>query len=60
VNFFSETFLFIQAQYRVPVTAGTTARHLFYGFGIAGNIGKKKEEPVVVPPPPPVMPIDTR
>lgn len=58
VNFFDETFLFLQAQYRVPVTAGTTARHLFYGFGIGGNIGKKKEV-VVAPPPPPPVPVVT-
>ena len=60
MNFFEETYLFIQAQYRVPVTTGTTARHLFYGFGIAGNIGKKKEVVVLPPPPPPVIiPKDT-
>jgi outer membrane protein OmpA-like peptidoglycan-associated protein len=59
VNFFQETFLFVQAQYRVPVTSGTTARHLFYSFGIAGNIGKKKEPVVLAPPPPPPPPADT-
>ncbi|HEX5668888.1 MAG TPA: OmpA family protein [Chitinophagaceae bacterium] len=54
VNFFDETYLFLQAQYRIPVVSGTTASHLFYGFGLAGNIGKKKE---VAPPPPPPPPV---
>jgi outer membrane protein OmpA-like peptidoglycan-associated protein len=54
LNFWDETFLFLQAQYRIPVVSGTTASHLFYGFGLAGNIGKKKE---VAPPPPPPPPV---
>jgi len=58
VNFFDVTYLFIQAQYRIPVASGTTASNLFYSFGIAGNIGKKKVAPVLAPPPPPV-PLDT-
>jgi OmpA-OmpF porin, OOP family len=58
VNFFQETFLFLQAQYRIPVTSGTTARHLFYGFGLGGTISKKKEV-VLAPPPPPPAPVDT-
>ncbi len=53
VNFFDETYLFLQAQYRIPIVTGTTASHLFYGIGLAGNIGKKKE---VAPPPPPPPP----
>ena len=55
VNFFDETYLFLQAQYRIPVTTGTAESHLFYGIGIAGNIGKKKQPVVVAPPPPPVV-----
>jgi outer membrane protein OmpA-like peptidoglycan-associated protein len=58
VNFFDATYLFIQAQYRIPVASNTTAANLFYSFGIAGNIGKKKAAPVLAPPPPPV-PLDT-
>lgn len=52
-NFFDETFLFLQAQYRFPVVSGTTTNHLFYSLGIGGNIGKKKEVIVAPPPPPP-------
>ena len=50
VNLFDEAFLLLNAQYRIPVTENA-AYHLYYSFGIGGNIGKKKE--VVVPPPPP-------
>ncbi len=56
VNFFDETYLLLQAQYRFPIISGTTTRHLFYGIGLAGNIGKKKE---VAPPPPPPPPVVT-
>ncbi len=56
VNFFDETYLILQAQYRFPIISGTTSNHLFYGIGLAGNIGKKKE---VAPPPPPAPPVVT-
>ncbi len=56
VNFYDATYLFLQAQYRIPVASSTTASNLFYGFGIAGTISKKKE--VVIPPPPPPVPAD--
>jgi OmpA-OmpF porin, OOP family len=55
VNFFDETYLFLQAQYRFPIISGTTSNHIFYGIGLAGNIGKKKELPPPPPPPPPVV-----
>jgi outer membrane protein OmpA-like peptidoglycan-associated protein len=55
VNFFDETYLFLQAQYRFPIISGTTTNHIFYGIGLAGNIGKKKELPPPPPPPPPVV-----
>jgi OmpA-OmpF porin, OOP family len=58
VNILDATYIFLQAQYRIPVASNTTASHLFYGFGIAGNIGKKKA-PVVLAPPPPPPPADT-
>ena len=58
-NFFDEAFLFLQAQYRIPITSGTTARHLFYSFGLGGSIGKKKAEPVVAAPVVPVVPVVT-
>ena len=54
VNFFDETHLFMNAQYRVPVTTQTAAHHFQFSFGVAGALGKKK--PVVVPPPPPPPP----
>lgn len=56
VNFLDETYLLLQAQYRFPIISGTTTNHIFYGIGLAGNIGKKKE---VAPPPPPPPPVVT-
>lgn len=41
VNLFNEASVFINAQYRTPVIAETSAHHFFYGLGIAGVIGKK-------------------
>lgn len=52
VNMWNETFAFIQAQYRLPLTSNTN-NHLFYSIGFAGTILKKKELP---PPPPPPIP----
>lgn len=43
VNFFDEAALFVQAKYHLPVTNATINRHLVYGLGIAGIIGRKKE-----------------
>jgi OmpA-OmpF porin, OOP family len=40
INFFDEANLFLNAQYRVPVTNETNTYHLMYNFGIAGVIGK--------------------
>jgi len=53
-NFDNSAYLFILAQYRLPVASTTTARNLFYSFGIAGNISKKKEV-VVAPVPIPIV-----
>ncbi len=58
VNFFDEAHLFINSQYRVPVTQETANYHFQHSIGIAGVIGKKKE-PKVIPPPPPPPPADT-
>ena len=41
VNIFNEAYIIFDAQYRIPVTE-TAAYHFYYGFGLAGNIGKKK------------------
>lgn len=52
-NFFEEASLFVNAQYRVPVTHDNANYHFYYSIGIAGTIGKKKETPPPPPPPPP-------
>ncbi|MFN2439043.1 MAG: OmpA family protein [Chitinophagaceae bacterium] len=45
-NIFNEAALFIQSQYRVPVTTQNNSYHFFNSIGIAGIIGRKREEPV--------------
>ena len=42
VNFFDEASLFIQTQYRIPVTYETTNYHLQYSIGVSGIIGKRR------------------
>ena len=39
-NLFDEAAIFINSQYRIPVTTTTSAYHFFNSFGIAGRIGK--------------------
>jgi OOP family OmpA-OmpF porin len=39
-NLFNEAAIFINSQYRVPVTTSTSAYHFFHSIGIAGTIGK--------------------
>ena len=46
LNLMDEASLFINSQYRIPVTDESGAYHFFYNFGISGNISKKKEAPV--------------
>lgn len=58
INFFDEAHLFMNGQYRVPVTTETANYHFQYSLGIAGVLGKKKEPKVITPPPPP-PPADT-
>lgn len=58
VNFYDDTHLFVNTQYRIPVTRETSNYHLMYQLGIAGRVGKKAE-PVVLKPLPPVPPPDT-
>jgi OOP family OmpA-OmpF porin len=41
VNFFDEAHLFLNTQYRIPVTTETSNYHLMYSIGFAGVIGKK-------------------
>ncbi len=52
VNFFDEAYLFMNSQYRVPVTTETANYHFQHSIGVAGALRKKKEAPVVIPPPP--------
>lgn len=42
VNFFDDAHLFINSQYRIPVTRETVNYHFMNQIGIAGRIGKKK------------------
>lgn len=42
VNFFDDAHLFINSQYRIPVTRETANYHFMNQIGIAGRIGKKK------------------
>ena len=43
VNFSEEVFFLVNAQYRIPVTQNASS-HLYYGFTIAGNIGKERND----------------
>ncbi len=53
VKLVENTFLFLNSQYRIPVTQNV-AYHFYHGIGFAQSFGKAKE-PVVVPPPVPVV-----
>lgn len=59
IDFFNEGKLFINSQYRVPVTTGSANYHFFHAIGISGRIFKKKEPKVIAPPPPPEAPKDS-
>ncbi len=63
INFFDEASIFINNQYRLPVTTETSTHHFYNSIGVSGIIGKKKEAVVVPqvipPPPPPPAPEDT-
>jgi hypothetical protein len=39
-NLFNEAAIFINSQYRVPVTTSSVGYHFYHGIGIAGIIGK--------------------
>jgi outer membrane protein OmpA-like peptidoglycan-associated protein len=56
IDLFNEAKIFINSQYRVPVTTTSANYHFFHAFGISGRIGKKKEPKVIPPPPPPLPP----
>jgi OmpA-OmpF porin, OOP family len=40
LNLFDEAAIFINSQYRIPVTTTTAAYHFYNSIGIAGRIGK--------------------
>jgi OOP family OmpA-OmpF porin len=42
VNIFNEASIFINTQYRVPITTETSNYHFMHSIGIAGIIGNKK------------------
>ncbi len=42
INFFDEAALFINTQYRIPVTPETSNYHFVHTLGIAGILGQKK------------------
>jgi OmpA-OmpF porin, OOP family len=42
INLFDDAHLFINSQYRIPVTRETSSYHFMHQVGIAGRIGKKK------------------
>ena len=54
INLFNDAFIWVNTQYRVPVTENTNY-HLFHSFTLAGNIFKRKVVEPVAPPPPPVV-----
>jgi hypothetical protein len=39
LNLFNEAAIFVNSQYRIPVTTTTAAYHFYHGIGIAGVIG---------------------
>lgn len=59
-NILNESYVLINAQYRIGVTENTSD-HFFYSLGLAGRIGERKEKPApvtVVPLPQPEPPKD--
>ena len=56
IDFLNEGKIFINSQYRVPVTTGSANYHFFHAIGISGRVGKKKSEPKLITPPPPPPP----
>jgi hypothetical protein len=40
VNLSDESFIFLQSQYRAPITTNNGASHIFWGVGFAANLSK--------------------
>jgi OOP family OmpA-OmpF porin len=60
VNVFDEAHLFINSNYRVPLTTETANYHFQHSIGVAGRLGKKKVVAAPAPPPPPPPPPSDR
>lgn len=54
VNIFDEAFIFINSQYRIPITENA-AYQVYHSLGIAGNISKPRMKPVMQVVLPPVV-----
>ena len=50
INFYDESFIFINNQYRQAISENTTS-HMWYSLGVAGNIGKAKSLFTLLPVP---------
>lgn len=48
INFLDDAHLFINSNYRVPITVETSNYHLQHGVGVAARLGKKPEKAPVV------------
>jgi len=48
LNLFDEAGIFLNSQYRIPVTSETANFHFYHSLGVYGVVGKKKVEPVKV------------
>lgn len=53
LNIKSETYLFLQANYRLSFMDSKLDNNTFYSFGVAASIKSAKPKEPVVPPPPP-------
>lgn len=53
LNLYDDVHLFVNSQYRIPVTTETSNYHFTHYLGIAGRIGEKKQPKIIEPPKPP-------
>ena len=54
LNLMSNSYIFVQTQYRFALTKDVIKDNLFYSLGLAQNVSKDKPK-VMAPPPPPVV-----
>ncbi|MFT4094315.1 MAG: OmpA family protein [Niabella sp.] len=57
VNLFSEGYIYLQGNYRLPINDKKLDKNTFFSLGVAQRLGRRKEVPP--PPPPPVVEKDT-